>query len=63
VVDLSRAVGIISEVMALLPPESRGLLSASTNVSVGPGAWLAAATAWFAFISVATAARLDRDIG
>ena len=63
VVDLSRAVGTISEVMALLPPGSRGLLSADTSLSVGPGAWLAAITAWLAFIAVTTATRLDRGTG
>lgn len=63
VVDLSRAVGTIREFMAVLPPESSGLASVGTSLSVGPGAWLASITAWLAFIAVTTAARLDRGTG
>ena len=59
-VDLSQAVNTISEVMALLPAESQGLLDADTRPSVGPGAWVANAMTWLACAAVATATRMDR---
>lgn len=58
--DLNQAVNTISDVMALLPAESQGLLDADTTPSVGPGAWMASAMTWLACVAVATAARMDR---